>query len=128
MPFVNMKQPMKKAIQNKKSKKSSLDEVFGIWKGKERKATNKTLTGLIIRSRSSGAIYFWNRSLQKAVCISDSIERPIGAITPIFRDSNLYWENGKLRVTLDLSNPDYDILQEIHNVDLTYRKPKRPFK
>lgn len=79
---------------------------------------NKTLTGLILKSKSSGAVYFWNRKLQKTVIISDSEDRPIGHVASIFSDASLYMKNGKLIMAPDLANPNYDILLEIHNVKL----------
>lgn len=79
---------------------------------------NKTLTGLVLKSKSSGAVYFWNRKMQQAVVVSSTGDRPIGLVTHIFSDASLYMKEGKLMMAPDVANPNYDILLEIHNIKL----------
>jgi len=80
---------------------------------------NKTLTGLLIKSKSSGAVYFWNRALQKVICVSDSKHRPFASVTPIFQDS-CFGFNKKNKVVYMDSYPNYIILEEIHNLKLKF--------
>lgn len=80
---------------------------------------NKTLSALIIKSNSSGAVYFWSKKTQNAVVISEAPERPLGAVGYFDISAFGVDENNNIihRESFHTSN-NYSILQEIHDIEL----------
>lgn len=81
----------------------------------------KTLTGLIIKSTTSGAVYLWNREKKTTVCIGGNLkdDRPIGLTVGLFPHDHCFGvKEGKIIVMDNQPTPIHVVLHEIHDVKL----------